>query len=446
MVKRSEATEYAYSFYLTELGSMMQNRAVDLAQAVACETRTESSLIVESACGNEKIQATAVGYENKSLAENKKQNQQGSVGQPVRLRALLSNKDFTSFLTYCKPKPLQEYQDKATYHWPHRLYDSKVLVRRPKGTREEANGHITRALAYMLMFALQKRHGSATVNPWPAEAVPNLFRSWYADGACAKEAQSIVDEAKKHVAKYIKASSCTPGMETKLARHAVLLAKLDWARWYGHVDPDLMKVDEPVTKDLVRMKRQFAYKELGQGAPLILGPTFGSDADSSGVIDIVSGDQLIIANTAVSVSDPPNTSGVDWWYGRLMLGYILAEEYRKQNPDFPEIRRLGIYFARHGKMLTVATEPWASSWQYSKTRDWALRTISPKRSAAIPVKLPSVREDPVEPAYVEEDSRDRTIAELTARIGEKDQEIAKLKAGLQGKSETGFSMAAPLLV
>jgi hypothetical protein len=54
-----------------------------------------------------------------------------------------------------------------------------------------------------------------------------------------------------------------------------------------------------------------------------------------------------------------------------LLGYfLLARHERLVNPAFPEVRRLGLYFCRHGYLWSADANTWTGHPQFAEIEEW----------------------------------------------------------------------------
>lgn len=236
------------------------------------------------------------------------------------------------------------------------------------------------AFDYFLRFELQRRSPRAITKPWVAELAPDLLRFSTEAGPVVKltgpsdktwkqiwvSVSAVLANAKAAVAMYL--NNKTPNDEDliDLAGHAIRLAKLD-AIYRAHVlDPGFEKADLEDVRDLVNLLRLVPFDELLCEAPLFLNPTFGdwSRLVGGADADLITGGLLVDFKTGKE--------------GRIhardldqLLGYFfLAGRQRQSEPNFPVIKRLGLYFSRHAYLWTMEASVWTEHPEFPEIEWW----------------------------------------------------------------------------
>ena len=84
----------------------------------------------------------------------------------------------------------------------------------------------------------------------------------------------------------------------------------------------------------------------------------GADAD------LITGDMLIdFKTTTKKVMD---ATQLDQLFGY----FLLARNEGKTDPDFPDIRRVGLYFCRHGHLSTWDVSQWTGHPNFPSIKEW----------------------------------------------------------------------------
>ena len=105
---------------------------------------------------------------------------------------------------------------------------------------------------------------------------------------------------------------------------------------------------------------------LVDGETLLLNPTFGESSAMVGGADadLIAGDLLIDIKTTTKKA--MNPTELDQLFGY----FLLARNERKTDPDFPDIRRVGLYFSRHGHLCTWNVSQWTGHPEFLSIEDW----------------------------------------------------------------------------
>ena len=251
------------------------------------------------------------------------------------------------------------------------------------------------AFDYLLRFELQRQASHARAEQWVAESAPDLI--WYEsdrstaymdprytgqnrdrippgdDYECVRElaqrVRSIIDEAKISVATYLKSKRPSSTRREEVAGHAIRLARLDEVSRNRSLDPQFETVDPADVQDLIVLLTVVPFDALLHKKVMLLNPTFGEASLLVGGADadLITGDMLVDFKTTKKNS--MNAADLD-----QLLGYfLLARNQQRGDPHFPEIKRLGLYFCRHGYLWTIDTDNWTDHPQFLDVERWFLK-------------------------------------------------------------------------
>jgi hypothetical protein len=171
------------------------------------------------------------------------------------------------------------------------------------------------------------------------------------DDDTARRYDSIWDSASQEVDRYRVTHS-----PERLAAACIGLAKIDGYFRNAVTDPTVARYEEPDWLDMLDLFRVVPWDQLFLGDRpngLRLNPEFGSISElfNGADADLVSDGTLIDFKTTIHLDLVKHFP--------QLVGYsMIIEEYRNEQqravtgPDFPEIDRAGIYFARHGLLVT----------------------------------------------------------------------------------------------
>lgn len=183
-------------------------------------------------------------------------------------------------------------------------------------------------------------------------------------------ALAVVRAAKSAQQRYIKLPIVGREDQEEIARHAIRLAKIDTIFRAARLDESLFW--EPESDDVQELAAMLAIVPFDAWAEstLILNPTFGEASRKIGGADcdLLAGDLLVDFKTTkeglVAVQS----------LDQLLGYYLLTRNERTRNPSFPEIKRLGLYFARYGFLWERPVSQWVDHPQFEEIENWFVAT------------------------------------------------------------------------
>lgn len=263
----------------------------------------------------------------------------------------------------------------------------------PPGQQSRGEASIVgAAFDYLLRFELQRRAPHAVAREWvAATAAETLWGesspgTWvgedlfydpslpggYSDQRLRPEevgmrTRKVVDDARAVLASHVKTTVPDPAQLAALAAQTIRLAKLDAVHRRGALDPDFdADASSDQVTDLLRMLDIVPWDSLVENEVLILNPTFGSSSEIVGGAD---GD-LIAGNLLVEFKTT-RKDAIDVTHLDQLLGYFLLSRHgRKADPNFPNIRRVGLYYARRGHLLLYPVSKWTEHPEFPSVEEW----------------------------------------------------------------------------
>lgn len=213
------------------------------------------------------------------------------------------------------------------------------------------------AFDYFLRFEMMRRAPHAVCERWVAEAAPEIFNKRHPDmREVATRVRCVIDRAKEAVAEYAVMRSPKRADQAALAFHAIRLAKLDSVYRAAVLEPGFERADRRDVEDLIQLLALVPWHSLVHPRLMLLNPTFGQTSHIVGGADtdLITGDMLVDFKT--SKKPEQQTRQLD-----CLLGYLLlARNQRRLSGTFPEIRRLGIYYARCGYLWSADASLWTA--------------------------------------------------------------------------------------
>ncbi len=251
------------------------------------------------------------------------------------------------------------------------------------------------AFDYLLRFELQRQAPYAREHQWVAEHAPDLI--WHEsdratvfrdprrayngnDGPppegsdegvheLAQRVRGIVEEAKRDVAAYLKSQRPSSTEKEEIAGHAIRLAQLDSVSRTWTLDPQFEIVNPADVQDLLALLDIVPFDALLHQEVILLNPTFGdlSTLVGGADADLITGDMLVDFKT--TRKNAMNAADLD-----QLLGYfLLARSHRRTDPQFPGIKKLGLYLCRHGCLWAIDTDNWTDHPQFLDVEKWFLK-------------------------------------------------------------------------
>ena len=128
------------------------------------------------------------------------------------------------------------------------------------------------------------------------------------------------------------------------------------------------------------------FEQLLHDKIVLLNPTFGEVSKWVGCDgDLISGDLLVDFKTTIKNRDAAKRSGPTSW---LLFAVALRAA---SNPTFPEIKRAGLYFARHGHLWVIDVATWTNLPEFAEIEQWVVARVEAQRAAIFSYLLPGAR-------------------------------------------------------
>jgi hypothetical protein len=276
----------------------------------------------------------------------------------------------------------------------------------PRSTRYTMVGT---AFDYLLRFELQRRAPHAVAGKWVAETACDILWRETSGGAggldamhdiadskdylppeeVGERARAIVEEARSALASYVKSRTPTPDRRTELATHAIRLAKLDQVVREYRLDPGFEEAAAEDVEDLLGLLEIVPFDSLVHRKTMLLNPHFGESSELVGGADadLIAGDLLV--DFKVTKQGEMQAGHLD----QLLGYYLLARRHRRQDPSFPEIRRVALYFGRHGLLWPLDVAIWTDRPDFPRVEEWFF-----ERAGEIAAKAAESRERLIEQA------------------------------------------------
>jgi len=221
-------------------------------------------------------------------------------------------------------------------------------------------GLVGTAFDYLLRFYIGHLNPKAITNQWIADIAIELIRN---DERLYKRASTIVSNAKENHSIFMK----TGLISEDIFKSAVLLAQLDPIFRAGVVDENIGTVDDRDISDLRKLISIVEPKNFKAVELCLLDPTFGKASALVGGADV----DLVIDDMMIDIKTTKKFELQRDYFNQLIGYYIL---YRIGGidgmPPKHEIRRIGIYFSRHGYLYLIDVHDVINQDTFSKFIEW----------------------------------------------------------------------------
>ena len=203
--------------------------------------------------------------------------------------------------------------------------------------------------------------------------------------------RAVVAEATAFHSRFVRTPDPLPA-ETldRAVVYCLCLAKVDPLFRTGTVTDDVNRYDALDVEDVRRVFAITPWNELGGATGTVprLNPSFGSVSTVFNGADA----DLVVDSTLVDFKTVKASSGLSSElvkYVPQLLGYVMiSDRYREtEDPSFPRLTRAGIYFARHGKLVTFPLEYVRLDANYDSVRDELFRTAVETFGTQVPVPV-----------------------------------------------------------
>ncbi len=196
----------------------------------------------------------------------------------------------------------------------------------------------------------------------------------------AEVVPSVIRKARADVADYVSSNFANQAARSSIAAHAIRLAKIDAIYRAGYLDPTLADALPEDVEELLALIEVAPFNELIDDTQMILNPTFGSSSRIVGGADcdLIRGGLMVDFMT--TIKSEISLQKLDQIFGY----YLLARRERSIDKAFPKIDTVGVYFARHGHLLTIDAKEFTNRPGFEELEAWFFENarqhneISPK--------------------------------------------------------------------
>lgn len=239
------------------------------------------------------------------------------------------------------------------------------------------------AVDYLLRFKVQHLNANRMVaaDDWVADQALDMLRGHLLSRGSKKVGLGRMNErsvsarrllesleadhkaAKKRAAAYLKSGKATD----ELIESALFLARLDAFYRAGLIDPGLMEVDADALQDTRSVFLQAQDEHFTVLRSCYLNPTFGKGSTLVGGADA----DLILDDTLVDIKTTMHLRLERKYFDQLLCYYVLSLIGGiNGNPKHKSIKKVGIYFSRHGLMWSASISDLGSEEDWKDFKKW----------------------------------------------------------------------------
>lgn len=179
--------------------------------------------------------------------------------------------------------------------------------------------------------------------------------------------RKVVGDARMEIAAFRKMQRPSVGEQKQAAFHAVRLAKVDAIFRAARLDPTFEDAERDDIGELVEMLAIVPWEQLLGTDPPILNPTLGCRA-----LGIGTDADLISSRCLIELKVTKNRSMMPEWLDQLLGYFIMLRFHGQTKQKFPQVDRLGLYFARHGYFWVRDARIWTERPGFTEFEQWFL--------------------------------------------------------------------------
>lgn len=247
-------------------------------------------------------------------------------------------------------------------------FNLKTKIKAPPLTKNY--GIIGTAFDYLLRFTIEFHNKNKTIHniQWLADT---SFRTLMKKSKFLSVLQTRYTRAKNNHTKFLKNGRVT----SELLADTLFLAKLDLYFRTGMLAPDLFRENPLDLKDLKKLHSTINISNFLFKKKCFLNPTFGKGSSMVGGADA----DIILDDTLIEIKVTKELSLDRKHLNQLIGYYILAQIGSINNKvDGKLIKRVGIYFARHGALWTIPVLAIGTASKFDSFKNWLVEYFDTK--------------------------------------------------------------------
>lgn len=198
------------------------------------------------------------------------------------------------------------------------------------------------AFDYLLRFHIERLNPNSIIRKWVAEDAVELTKI---RPEIYEKLKAVLDTTKKVHRLFLENGTLTKS----IIASAIVLARLDLIYRAGRLDPNLFEIDDGDVADLKNLISIVDYSVFKSNKVSALNPTFGDASHLVGGADA----DFIIDDMLIDIKTTKNLKFDRDYYNQLVGYYILSKLGGIDGLNDHKIKKIGIYFSRHGILHSV---------------------------------------------------------------------------------------------
>jgi hypothetical protein len=254
------------------------------------------------------------------------------------------------------------------------------------------------AFDYLFRFELERMYPNVDDGVWVAESMMESLQTYSGDNPQKRRfaGKSVshrdfckivleeMDLAKSNYRKFLAGDT----LSDELIKGSILLAQIDVIFRAGIYDENFGIYNQRDISDLKALFELFDASKFSFQDRLILNPTFGYGSVMVGGADA----DIILDDTLIELKVVKGYT-LQRSYLNQMIGYCLLSRIGGINGDFDlaPIKRIGIYYARHGKFWSMDLSEFATDLELKDAENWFQRIVANTYGTTVEKMWKSIR-------------------------------------------------------
>lgn len=257
----------------------------------------------------------------------------------------------TSFLKI--PKVRMEFANTFRFERPVMLGEIKAVP------QTQNYSLVGTAFDYLLRFHVERLNANSITRQWVAESAVELTKP---EPEIYKKLRATIDVIKKVHDLFLK----TGKLSDSVVSSSIILAKLDLIYRVGRLEPNLFDFEDADIMDLKNLISIADYSIFKSKSISALNPTFGDASSFVGGADA----DFVIDDTLIDVKTTKNLNFQRDHYDQLIGYYILSKIGGIDGVNNHKIKKIAIYFSRHGLLCTIPVSQIENNPKFDLFVEW----------------------------------------------------------------------------
>jgi len=239
-------------------------------------------------------------------------------------------------------------------------FDQPILSGELKAPPQTKNySLIGTAFDYLLRFHIERLNTNSILRSWVAESAVELTKP---KPEIYGKLKAIIDTIKKVHASFLE----TEKLSKSIIAASIVLAKLDLIYRIGRLEPNLLDCHDGDIADLQNLISTVDFSIFKSQNVSALNPTFG---EASTLVSGADAD-FILDDTLIDIKTTKNLKFKREYFDQLIGYYILSKIGGVDGVSNHKIKKIAIYFSRHGIMHSFPISPIENNPKFDLFVDW----------------------------------------------------------------------------